>query len=386
MESLYFRMQLEKAGRLLLRAMEYGLALLLVILVTSTWCRAQVDRSALSGTVSDASGRVLPETHIVVVQSETRFRREAVSQTNGDYSIPELPVGIYTITFDHSGFKTLTFVDMEQVIGRTRILNATLPVLGGDQRIEISASSEQMDRNTDALGTRIERTQAQELPLNGRNWATLTSLVPGAVDTGGSNQRSIRFAGRGRDDDNFTFDGIDATNVINQAQQPYVRFRFRWMRSKSFELTLCYRRRKVAEQGDLSWPSPRLREQTAGMGTFLSICATMCLMRSSPCQSWPHRILRFHLNQFGGSLGGPVVREKTFFFLALESYRQRWGFPLSGYVPSNVFRAQTLRNSPALAPIVCVSARTDFDHWSERGSIRERGNTGRQRELSDDPI
>ena len=61
------------------------------------------------------------------------------------------------------------------------------------------------------------------MPLNGRNWATLTALVPGAVDTGGSNQRSVRFAGRGRDDDNFTYDGIDATNIVNQPQQPYVR-------------------------------------------------------------------------------------------------------------------------------------------------------------------
>ena len=75
----------------------------------------------------------------------------------------------------------------------------------------------------DALGGRIEKEQAKELPLNGRNWATLTALVPGAVDTGGSNQRSVRFAGRGRDDDNFTYDGIDATNIVNQPQQPYVR-------------------------------------------------------------------------------------------------------------------------------------------------------------------
>ena len=63
----------------------------------------------------------------------------------------------------------------------------------------------------------------KELPLNGRNWSTLTALVPGAVDTGGSNQRSIRFAGRGLDDNNFTYDGIDATNIVNQAQQTFVR-------------------------------------------------------------------------------------------------------------------------------------------------------------------
>jgi hypothetical protein len=59
--------------------------------------------------------------------------------------------------------------------------------------------------------------------LNGRNWSTLTALVPGAIDAGGSNQRTIRFAGRGVDDNNFTSDGVDATNILNQAQQPFVR-------------------------------------------------------------------------------------------------------------------------------------------------------------------
>src|SRR5580704_15936806 len=184
---------------------------------------AQVDRSGLSGTVTDSSGRLLAQAHIMAVQNSTQLRREAATSPNGSYTIPELPVGVYTITFNHPGFRTLTFVDVEQVIGRTRTLDATMQVAGGEERVQVSASSEQMDSNTDALGGRIEKAQAEKLPLNGRNWATLTALVPGAVDTGGSNQRSIRFAGRGRDDDNFTYDGIDATNIINQPQQPYVR-------------------------------------------------------------------------------------------------------------------------------------------------------------------
>jgi hypothetical protein len=82
---------------------------------------------------------------------------------------------------------------------------------------------DQFDRTSDMLGARIEQQQVKQLPLNGRNWSTLTALVPGSVDTGGSNQRSIRFAGRGLDDNNFTYDGIDVTNIVNQAQQPFVR-------------------------------------------------------------------------------------------------------------------------------------------------------------------
>jgi len=86
--------------------------------------------------------------------------------------------------------------------------------------VNVSGITSQLDETTAALSARTEPEQLKELPLNGRNWSTLTALVPGAVDTGGSNQRSIRFAGRGLDDNNFTYDGIDATNIVNQAQQP----------------------------------------------------------------------------------------------------------------------------------------------------------------------
>ena len=92
-----------------------------------------------------------------------------------------------------------------------------------NERVEVSASSALMDRNTSAVTGLIEREQADELPLNGRNWASLTAFVPGAIDTGGSNQRSIRFAGRGLDDSNWTYDGVDSTNIVNQTQRTWVR-------------------------------------------------------------------------------------------------------------------------------------------------------------------
>src|SRR3984885_5144580 len=146
---------------------------------------AQVDRAGLDGTITDPSGKVIPGVHVIAEMPDTGLKRETVSSPTGTYDIPELPVGTYTITFDHPGFKALTFVDVKQVIGRTRTLDATLQIAGGEERVEVSASSEQMDNGTDALGGRIDKVQADKLPINGRNWATLTALVPGAVDTGG---------------------------------------------------------------------------------------------------------------------------------------------------------------------------------------------------------
>lgn len=315
-------------------------------------CSAQIDRSGLNGTATDSSGRVLPQTHITAVEGSTQLRRETMSHSNGSYDIPELPVGVYTITFDHPGFETLTFVDVRQVIGRTRTLDARLQVAGGKEHVEVSASSEQMDHSTDALGGRIEKVQADKLPINGRNWATLTALVPGAVDTGGSNQRSIRFAGRGRDDDNFTYDGIDATNIINQPQQPYVRLSIPLDTIEEFRIDSML---STAEAGATGGPQLAVTSPSGTNrwhGNAFEFLRNNVFDAEQPVPATTAPQPPFHLNQFGGSLGGPIVRDKTFFFLAYEGYRQRWGFPLLGYVPSSAFRARVLADSPELGSIV----------------------------------
>ena len=343
---------------------------------------AQLDRSGLSGMVTDPAGRMLPETRIVAVQEATHLRRETVSSSTGSYSIPELPVGVYTILFDHPGFTTLTYQDVEQVIGRTRTLNATLHVSGGEERVEVSASSEQIDTDTDALGGRISKVQAKELPLNGRNWATLTALVPGAVDTGGSNQRSIRFAGRGRDDDNFTYDGIDATNIVNQPQQPYVRLAIPLDTIEEFRIDSMM---ATAEAGGTGGPQLAV---TSPSGTNKWHGDLFEYLRNNffdalqpvPVTTAPQP--PFHLNQFGGSSGGPIIRDRTFFFVAYEGYRQRWGFPLSGYVPSAAFRAKVLADSPVLAPIVnafpagqTATSDPDIDQFSSEGTQAANENS-----------
>ena len=101
---------------------------------------AQVDRSGLTGTVTDPSGRLLGQTHITVVENSTQSRREGLSDDDGRYDIAELPVGRYTVKFDHPGFQTLTFLDVEQVVGRTRTLDATLQISGGEEHVEVSAA------------------------------------------------------------------------------------------------------------------------------------------------------------------------------------------------------------------------------------------------------
>ncbi len=308
---------------------------------------AQVDRSAIGGTVTDSSGRLLGQTRITVVENSTQSRREGLSDNAGRYEIAELPVGRYTITFDHPGFKTLTFVDVEQVVGGKRSLDATLQVSGGEERVEVSASSELIDRNTAAVTGLIERKQADELPLNGRNWAALTAFIPGAIDTGGSNQRSIRFAGRGLDDSNFTYDGIDETSVINQTQRTWARLSIPLDAIAMFRVDTLMATAEGGSTGgaQLAVTSPSGSNQFHGrLFEFLRnnyFDAPEPLWASQGEAQQPLR-----LNQFGGGLGGPIVHDKTFFYLASEAYRQVWGYPVSGDVPSAAFKATIPSSSP----------------------------------------
>ncbi|HEX4036913.1 MAG TPA: TonB-dependent receptor [Acidobacteriaceae bacterium] len=300
--------------------------------------------------MTDSSGRVLPQTDIVVVQSATGLRRESVSDGTGNYSVPELPVGVYTVTFEHPGFTRLEFVDVEQVIGRTRTLDAILHAAGSEERVEVSAASALMDHNTSAVTGLIEREQVDELPLNGRDWSALTAFVPGAIDTGGSNQRTVRFAGRGLDDSDFTYDGVDATNIVNQTQRQWVRLAIPLDAIAEFRVDSLT---ATAEEGgsggaQLAVTSPSGTNRFHG--SFFEYLRNDIF--DAPLPTWAsngeaQQPLR--LNQFGGAMGGPMMRDRTFFYVASEAYRQNWGYPVSGDVPSQSLRATVPSSSPVYA-------------------------------------
>jgi len=311
---------------------------------------AQVDHSDLTGTVTDAAGKLLPGTKVTATMPSMGVRRETVSSGDGTYSITDLPVGNYTVTFEHDGFASASFENVEQTVAHTQTLNANLRVSGVEQHVVVASDAEIVERNSSEITGLIERKQADELPLNGRNWASLTAFIPGAIDTGGSNQRSVRFAGRGLDDSNFTYDGVDETSIINQTQRTWVRLSIPLDAIAEFRVDTLM---PTAEEGatggaQLAVVSPAGTNQFHGR-VFEYVRNNAF---DAPEPSWAsggEAQQPLHLNQFGGSLGGPIVRDKTFVFLAGEIYRQNWGYPVSGDVPSPAFRASIQPTNPTYA-------------------------------------
>ena len=170
-----------------------------------------MDRTAITGIVTDPQGNRVPQASIRVSQSETGFQRDTVTNSQGTYTLPDLPAGLFSIVFSKDGFATYTAEGVRQVVGQTRTLNVRLEVAQGREQTSVTEPLIQLDKVNATIGAAIEQAQVNDLPINGRNWATLTSLAPGAIDNGAGDQRTIRFAGHGLDDNNLTLDGVDAT-------------------------------------------------------------------------------------------------------------------------------------------------------------------------------
>ncbi len=321
------------------------------LLITSN-AVAQVDRASLTGTIKDAADRAIPGATVTATQLATGIERTTLISSSGTYNLPELSIGRYRVTYAAPGFQQKVIDSVEESVGHTRTLDVALSVAGAEVHIEVSDIGEQFDKSSDTLGARIESEQAKQLPLNGRNWSTLTALVPGAVDTGGSNQRSIRFAGRGLDDNNFTYDGIDTTNIVNQAQQPFVRLAIPTEAIEEFRIdTMLFTAEDGSTPGGQVAVASRAGANSLHGGLFEYVRNDL-FDAHEPTDPAGTRKNPFRLNQFGGSIGGPILHDRTFYFFTYEGLRQTLGQTLGGLVPSDMFRVVVAAANPALVPIL----------------------------------
>ena len=337
--------------RILGQAMAW-IALLFLLFAGAVAVRAQVSRCSLTGTVTDPQGRRVPGAVVTAMQNTTGLARRTVSNSQGIYLLNNLPAGTYTVSFLKRGFEEFRANQVEEEVGKTQTLNSSLRLaVGTPEQTTVNEPFVQLDKNDAAVGTAIERAQTQELPLNGRNSMGLTALTPGAVDNGPNDQRTIRFAGHALDDNNITLDGVDATAIYNQEQREYVRLSIPLesiseFQSQSQNFSADMEGGTAGGQLSVATPSGT----NAFHGDAFDFFRNDALDARSPFDGpSPDPFL---LNQFGGNLGGPIVKDKTFFYLNYEGLRQRLGQPQIGLVPSPSFLSEAEATSPALQPLL----------------------------------
>jgi hypothetical protein len=192
--------------------MRHGLlSVLLLVCIVDLPCFGQVDRADLEGTVTDSSGGAISGARIKITAVATGLEDGKTTNQYGYYRFPSIALGFYTVVVNHDRFKVKKIENVEVRVGETHTLDVVLEVGGREETITVQAQAEPYERSTAESAIVIGTEQIDNLPTNGRNWSTLTILAPWAQDDGGGDQRTIRFAGRARDDNNFTFDGVDAT-------------------------------------------------------------------------------------------------------------------------------------------------------------------------------
>jgi len=309
---------------------------------------AQVDRAVLEGTVTDPSGSVIVGAKVKAVAVDTGLTEERPTNAKGYYRFPGLAVGNYTVTVTSSGFKTKVVEDVILRVGQTHTLDVQLAVGAVNEQIEVKAAA-LADRSSAEAATVIDTDQIANLPNNGRDWASFTLLAPFAQDDGGGDQRTIRFAGRARDDNNFSIDGVDAGGIQEQAQKSQTRLQISQDAIEEYRVNSALYDAEYGTQaggqidvetkhGTNNWHGTAfgyLRNSAFDARNFNDFG-----LNGNPA------IPPFRMGQYGLTLGGPIKKDRTFFFLSFEGLRQLQSTTQQFFVPSGFCCGQVPNPNP----------------------------------------
>jgi hypothetical protein len=345
---------------------------LLGLLAVARILYGQVDQANLTGTISDPAGLPIKAAEVDVLFGDTGLSRSSKSSESGTYVIAALPVGECAVTIRAHGFQTQHLDHLTLSVGETRTLDVQLGIEQVAATVDVPGAPVALDRSSAVIGDVLPARAIEALPLNGRNWATLMTLSPGAVNSGAGNPASIRFAGRGLDDNKLQLDGVDATGILHQAQKTDIRLQISADSIAEFRVNGAL---YTAEYGAVAGAQIYVASKT---GTNEWHGSAFEYLRNGALDARslfdPSALPPFRLNQFGGSLGGPILRNRSFIFVDFEGLRQILGQTLIGFVPSAAFRSAAMAQSPQLQPLLSAypagttpTSNPQVDRWAGRG-------------------
>ncbi len=343
---------------------------LLLLLSLSVYALAQSGQGRIVGTVTDSSGGVLANSTVTALETKTGAKREATADDKGFYVISNLAPSSYTITATAPNFAPAEVREYILSAGQERNLNLTLQP--GSVTTEVSVVSgelSEVETSSAAMGANVNSREVGTLPLNGRQLSQLYLLTPGAQTAGGGSFDNIRFSGRANQQNAIRFDGIEASSVIDSSPgnlngETSTGFRLQ----SSLETVAEFRvdsSNYPAEFGTGTGGQISVVTKSGGNafhGGLFEYIRNNALDARNFFDGANKSPLR--LNQFGGSVGGPIIKDKLFFFAAMETLRQRAGINLVGTVPSAAAKARAVASiKPLLAgyPTGAPTTNPDLD-------------------------
>ena len=327
---------------------------------------AQVASAELSGTVLDGSGAVVPGAKVTVRNVDTNITRTATTGKSGDYVITALSAGNYTVSADATGFRALVQSGIVLQVNQQAKLDLTLQVGQATETVEVTGTAPLLESESSSLGTVVNSKLVNQLPLNGRNFVQLATLVPGVNGLGFSASGTIM--GGSRPDDrrpgsnifsngnregsnNFLYDGNDDNErlTLSITLRPAV------------EAVQEFKIQTNLYSADVGRNSGAVVDVITKSGTNTLHGSLFEFIRNSAVDARSYfnkagtAYPSFRLNQFGGSLGGPVVipklyngKNRTFFFMDYEGYRNSSQIFILGNVPTLKMRQGDFSETAAI--------------------------------------
>ena len=340
------------------------LVVVLSFLLVTLSLNAQTFRGTLQGTVTDSTGAVVSGATVKVANLDTGLVRTATTNDQGDYSLPELPIGSYSVTVTKAGFKDAMLNRIPINVGAAQRGDVQLGTGQVSETIEVQSDVPLIETTSNTTGGTIEGAQAAELPVNGRDFTKLLVMVPGATgDPVGSTDSPGSFGlfsvngNRGRSN-NYLLDGTDMNDgyrnlpAINEAGV---------FGTPATILPVD----ALAEVPVLSGVDAEFGRNAGAIVNLVTRSGTN-MLHGSGYEFFRNDALdarnyfntvgsqknSFHNNQFGGSLGGALVKDKAFWFVAYEGQRENGGLPTQGTVPTQAMIDSYVTAGNTINPVI----------------------------------
>lgn len=307
----------------------------------------QSGSGTLQGTVLDPNGAVVPNAQITIMDPQTGVSRNVNTNGNGFYSAPDLSAASYKVTTSASGFSTRIDNDVVLTVGQVRNLDIALSISATTQTITVESSSNQINTADSSIQAVVDGKQTRELPLNGRDWTTLATLntgvsqvltqFPGAATATTRLSRGLGAqltVGGNRPQQNaYRLDGININDYANGGPGSVTGFTLGVDAVQEFSVISSD---APAQYGRMSGG---VINSITRQGTDQFHGSVFDFIRNSefdarsyidPASGEPS----FRRNQFGATLGGPIIKDKTFFFFSYEGFRQAQGVSMQSTVLS----------------------------------------------------
>src|SRR6202521_2512260 len=327
-------------------------ALLIGVILGACLVSAQVTTGTISGIVQDPSGAAISGADVTIKNLDTGIARTITSDAGGRYTAPDLPLGNYEVQGQHSGFQTEVRSGINITVGREAVVNLALKVGQLSEKVTITGEAPLVESTTSAMSSLVDERTIRDLPLNGRSYDQLALLQPGVVTMGAGQASSAfdfgegtRFSVTGSRPyaNSFMLDGTDINDHANGTPGGAAGTNLGVDGVQEFKINTSV---SPAEYGRSSGGviSAVTRSGTNSLhGSAFEFLRNNALDSPGYFDLVSHggngSIAPYRRNQFGGSLGGPIKKDKTFFFGTYEGLRLGNGTNISAEVPT----AQTLQ-------------------------------------------